>query len=282
MECPKCKSLNLRKRGFRSGKQRYQCLDCKASFTEGVEYHPAKTYAPLTGIECPKCHSTSIRRDGKLEDGTPRYQCKECNLNFSPKTDLRGKVEWKCPYCGGELIRAGHNKKGRSSYTCKECKKSCTSDETGKPIKRDEVFKLSNKEVKCPYCGSLNLNKAGYTKYGNQKYLCKDCWSIFNECTPERKNLKELIASILKGANIRKLAQGSGYSYEYLRKVVVPYYKKEKVTDDQKRAIIRYGYYLRVPVDYMAEYIKCSEHKCNEILRKFKKKVMSTTHDANQ
>ena len=52
---------------------------------------------------------------------------------------------------------------------------------------------------------------------------------------------------------------------------MAPYYKKEKITQEQEDLILKYGFHLNVPVDYLAEYIKCSEHKCEEVLKKAKK-----------
>ena len=281
MNCPVCNSLNLCKKGFRAGKQRYKCKDCGAAFTEGTEYVPAKTYSPLEGIECPNCKSNHIRRDGKLQDGTPRYQCKECKLRFSPKTVYGSKVQWKCPYCGGTLTREGRSKKGMNCYKCAECGKSCTADETGKPIKNDN-FSLTNKEVHCPYCGTLNVKKAGYSSRGKQRFYCKDCERAFVQGAQKKEDLNEVIASLLKGANVKKISQSSGYSTEYLRKIMVPNYKVEQITKEQEKVIIKYGYYLKVPVDYMAEYVKCSEHKCKEVLRKYKNRLKSTTLDATE
>ena len=280
MKCPRCESTKLQKKGFRAGKQRYRCTECGANFTEGKEYHPTKDYTPLKDIICPNCGGSHIIRDGKLADGTPRYQCQSCGLNFNLRTKPKEKVQWKCPYCEGILIRAGYSKKGNRSYVCKNCKKSCTADESGKPIKKDLSFRIINKSILCPYCGTLNVKKAGYTKYGSQKYQCRSCGHIFNKDSKVRKNIQEIITSILKGKNVKQIAQDSGYSSEHLRKVMTPYYKKEKITAEQKKNIIRYGFYLNVPIDYMAEYIKCSEHKCKEVLNKFKKEITSTTHDA--
>ena len=70
MECPKCKSIKLQRKGMRAGKQRYKCTECGSSFTEGVKYHPLKHYEPLTDVVCPGCGGTHIIRDGKLQDGT--------------------------------------------------------------------------------------------------------------------------------------------------------------------------------------------------------------------
>ena len=78
MECPKCKSTKLQKKGLRAGKQRYRCTACGANFTEGKEYRPAPRYPKIVEQMCPKCGSDNIIRDGKLKNGLQRYQCNKC------------------------------------------------------------------------------------------------------------------------------------------------------------------------------------------------------------
>ena len=41
MECPRCGSTRIHKKGKRARKQRYQCFECKANFCEGIEYKSA-------------------------------------------------------------------------------------------------------------------------------------------------------------------------------------------------------------------------------------------------
>ncbi|MCD6559894.1 MAG: transposase [Palaeococcus sp.] len=37
--------------------------------------------------------------------------------------------------------------------------------------------------VICPYCGSKEVQKNGYTPKGAQKYHCKNCGKYFNDLT---------------------------------------------------------------------------------------------------
>ena len=37
MDCPHCESASTRKDGIRSEKQRYRCLNCNRTFTEGAQ-----------------------------------------------------------------------------------------------------------------------------------------------------------------------------------------------------------------------------------------------------
>ena len=188
MKCPNCNSVKLQKKGKRDGKQRYKCTNCGASFTEGKEYIPAQKYSPLKEVTCPECGSDRVVRDGKLEDDSQRYRCKECNLRFSQKT---GKKR------------------------------------------------------------------------------------------PKNEKILKVIENILNGKNVEKVALEYNYSTEHLRKVMAPYYKKEKITQEQEDLIIKYGFRLNVPVDYLAEYIKCSEHKCKEVLKRVKKEFKGVFKSTN-
>ena len=54
MNCPKCGSEDLQKKGMRAGRQRYRCKSCSSSFTEGVPYKEAPKYEVLDKV-CPHC-----------------------------------------------------------------------------------------------------------------------------------------------------------------------------------------------------------------------------------
>ena len=271
MKCPNCESTSIQKRGKRAKKQRYFCSNCKASFTENVEYKAANKHVSIDNVRCPKCNSNLIFRDGHLKDGTQRYECRACGLNFSAKTPPVVKIQWDCPYCGGKLKYSGYSKLGNREYKCKECGKSCTGDETGKPIKRDLPFGKLNTAVRCLHCGSSNLRKAGTSATTKlQRYICKECNKTFTQRTVEAVKL------VLKGKPVVVAAKTLNYSPKRLQKLMAFAYSKEIITPEQKKDIIKYGYYLKVPVDYMAEYIKCSEHKCGEVLSKYEEKIKST------
>lgn len=282
MDCPNCGSTKVQKKGKRAGKQRYRCKECGASFTENVEYTPQIKYVPIKDTKCPQCKSSFISRDGKLISGKQRYKCTSCGLRFSQDTLLfhKDKIQYKCPYCEGVLIYAGYSRRGLQKYLCKNCGKSCTSDESGKPIKRLLPFHSINSEKVCPSCGTLNIKKTGHSKTGIQKYKCKECGKSFSDHTKERPSISEAIELLLKGISLSEASEKTSYSKEYLRKLMVPYYQTEEISKEQEALILRYGYYLRVPVDYMAKYVKCSEHKCREVLQKYREKIKSTIHDA--
>ena len=273
MKCPRCGSEDLQKKGKRLGNQRYRCKQCSSSFTEGVPYTEAPKHKTLEK-KCPKCGHSHVVRDGKLQDGAQRYLCRNCGLRFSDNSTESLSTTWKCPYCGNLLSYSGYGKLGQREYRCKNCGKKCSGDLlTGEPVKR-VAFKELNTSVHCPTCGSLNINKAGFKRMRRQSYRCIDCGRQFitdYKVQPKEKGLKEkAIYLILNGHNLRKVSRELGFSERYVREVIQPYYEKESISKEQEDLIIRFGYHCRVPLDYLAPYIKCSERICKAVIKQLK------------
>ena len=279
MNCPKCGSEDLQKKGMRAGRQRYRCKSCSSSFTEGVPYKEAPKYEVLDKV-CSHCGSTHIVRDGKLEDGAQRYLCRDCSLRFSDNSPESLTTSWECPYCGHILSYSGYGKLGQREYKCHHCNKSCSGDLiTGEPIKRT-YFKDTNTSVLCPFCNSTYIAKAG-VRNDRQKYLCKNCGKHFmTDYKMKRKEpgLREKVISlVMHGHNVKKVGEKYGFSERYMRNFLKPYYEKETISTEQKRLIIKFGYHCNVPVDYMAEYIKCSEKMCRKVLKEYKETLCPPT-----
>lgn len=272
MKCPRCGSTNLQKKGKRGNKQRFRCKDCSSSFTDGVIYKEAPVHEKLQKV-CSRCGSLHVVRDGKLVDGAQRYLCKDCSLRFSENSTESLTIQWECPYCGGTLRYAGYGSLGQREYKCKNCHKNCSGDQvTGKPIKR-EYFSRVNKDIECPICSSLHIKKGGITEDGRQKYICLDCRKAFMtsyKSKPKPIGTKvKVIKDVLKGGNIRKLASLYNYSERHIREFMTPFYAKEQITPEQKALIIKFGAHCRVPVNYMAEYIGCSEKMCKKVVKEY-------------
>lgn len=311
MECPNCGSTHLQKKGIRAGKQRYRCTKCSACFTEGVSYQKQVKLEPVTGIECPYCGSNHIRRNG-MTGRFLRYTCCDCQKNFSeyllkhPKT----KISYECPYCGGELRYGGYGRKGQREYYCKNCHRSCSTNTEGKPVPFYKFSEI-NKDIKCPECNSINIKKQGSLR-GKKRFVCKDCGRIFLDIGNNKRYLKinkqKAIQEVLDGKSIMEVSKKFEYTFDHLRKItkkgrtqkaiqeilngtsekkasknwnldihilrkeLEKVYEQEVISNEQIKEIIKYGIFLNVPVDYMAEYIHCSEHKCKDIIKKFKEK----------
>ena len=83
---------------------------------------------------------------------------------------------------------------------------------------------------------------------------------------------KKLEKSILKGRNLHKLSEECGLEYTEVLKLAKKLVKKEVITPQQKQDIVKYGVMLNVPVDYMAEYIPCSEFMCEQVIAEYREK----------
>lgn len=273
MNCPQCKGEDLQKRGKRSGKQRFSCKKCGCSFTEGIPYKKAPSYDPLSKV-CLRCGSSHVVRDGKLLDGTRRYLCRDCNLRFGENSNESLSTSWICPDCKHTLQYSRTNELGQQEYKCPNCNKYYLREELTKKSIIREPFSKTNIHVNCPFCNSKNIRKTGMAKGDRQKYLCKDCKKYFMteyKVKPKKEGLKEeIISCIMHGGNIRKVGEKYGFSERYIREFLKPYYSKETITKEQRNLIIKFGYYCSVPVDYMAEYIKCSEKMCRKVLKEYK------------
>ena len=312
MKCPKCGQEHAQKKGTRAGKQRFRCPSCGACFTEGTKYIKQIRQAPVEGLTCPACGSHHIRRDG-IQGSYQRYECFDCRKNFTEYTlkNLWTKVRHKCPYCGGELNYSGYGKRGQRKYVCRECHRSCSADASGNPTKR-LVFRDKNTSVKCPECSSLNITKRGFQD-GKRRYICGDCGRNFLDIGEKKRythrgkqealnlikngadaievaprfgysashllritredRLKNAVRDVMAGQNVNKVISRYKINKSYLENTLKTEYAKESISQEQKNLIIKFGVYLDVPVDYMAEYIPCSEHKCIEVMQKYKKEM---------
>lgn len=137
-------------------------------------------------MKCPFCQGNNVRLNGKLPSGNQRYFCKDCNKGFSKNTILiKPVITHKCPYCQGELRKAGYNRSGTERYVCKKCGKKC-SRKNEKEL-HEPIFKyIEDKE--CPHCHSNRIKKAGKNK-GKQRFKCLDCDKIFSDATVIREEL---------------------------------------------------------------------------------------------
>jgi transposase-like protein len=181
-----------------------------------------------------------------------------------------------CPNCRSTKVQKKGKRAGKQRYRCTKCGANFTK---GKEYKASPRYPKIV-EVICPKCKSAHVRRDRILESGVQRYECSDCGHTFRKLPVANDYREKAVSSVLKGRKLSDVATEYNYSCDYLRRMMAPYYKNEKITPEQKKNIIRYGYYLNVPVDYMAEYIKCSEHKCIEVIKNFKKSIMSTTHDA--
>lgn len=276
MNCPRCGSEKVHKKGINAGKQRYRCTNCEANFCLEVKYKSAPKYLKDPDKVCLYCGSMHIIRDGKLPSGKQRYKCVDCGKDFSDGTTIKEPEPNKfCPYCGSSLRNYGYSKLGFKRYYCKSCNRSCTENAEGVP-QRQETFRDINTSVTCPSCSSKNIRLAG-SRDGRRKYSCKDCGRIFIEGAQVSRHSKTEIENILNdifmGYDIKEVAKKFNTSVRNLQGIIKNHYKEEKISKRKKELITLYGYHFKVPINYLAEYLKCSIRACEEILQDYERKV---------
>ncbi|MBD2436590.1 site-specific integrase [Nostoc sp. FACHB-110] len=150
-------------------------------------------------LECPNCGSSRTFKRGKPEKRTyglaQRYQCKECDKSFTPKSIKPSSRSAKsadldCPNCGSSrTFKRGSPKKRKRGFVqpcvCKGCGKYFLED--GK--KGQTPAKPA--DVDCPNCGSSKTFKDGSPqkrKYGlAQRCRCKECGKCFLEGGRKRR-----------------------------------------------------------------------------------------------
>ena len=274
MKCPNCGSQKIQKKGMRSGKQRYKCTECGANFCWGVKYKSAPLLEKLNKM-CIYCGSEQIVRDGKLPSGKQRYKCYSCGKGFSDSTVLKEPEPAKyCPYCNSKLRKAGYSKLGYKEYYCKACGRSCTENAEGIPQKR-ETFKEINTSIECPSCSSKNIRLAG-KRDGRRKYSCKDCGRTFIENAQvsrhSKAEIKNILLHIFKGKKLEDVAKKFNTTLKNISNIAQKHYEDEMITPEKRKMIINYGYFLKVPIDYLAEYVPCSRKACETILKELEKK----------
>ena len=93
---------------------------------------------------------------------------------------------------------------------------------------------FKNKYIICPYCGSKEITKKGFTRNGNQRYFCKSCNKKFVTEYPEYVSLedKKLILKyhLYCGVSIVDLAKELHHAQSTVSKII----KKYKVSIKSK------------------------------------------------
>lgn len=283
MNCPECNSDKLYKKGFRRGKQRYQCKECGRNFVEGTKFVGRQVNLPSLIKACVHCGSFDIIRDGRLESGGSRYKCKNCGKSFSSKTVVLPPVEYECPYCGGKLTRSGKGKLGQPEYFCTQCYKSCSGD----PPKRAPLpFSETNTEVHCPYCNSLKIKLRGIYKgkiKNTRLYSCAECGRRFNEGTKEQLKAKKLKPSAhetcpyCNGNRIISAGINSKSGKQRFRCLDCKrsYTKgvKPKLSIAEKRKILMYKLNLGLSTKEISEHFGCSTYMIEKLVKDYKKNL---------
>ena len=224
-------------------------------------------------MNCVYCNSENVRKCGFLRSGAQRYFCKDCKKGFSTLTKVKPKLEEpkNCPICGSKMVKAGKDKNSTQRYLCRKCNKKFNDLQTGFRHPKES----SCKDMICPFCGKKTLVKRGKEE-GRQRYSCNSCGKSYMDnpsYTHITSQQKEVIKQyVLNGKNIKWVADKLKCCEKTVRSIVDPYLKEEIISEQQKSLIMQFGVGCNVPVNYLAEYVKCSERMCSKIIKKYEKR----------
>ena len=100
--CPKCQSIQTKKKGLRDNKQLYQCKSCHSYFRE-IDNPEDFTNRQIDVSRCPHCESDHITKRRFL-DGKQRYTCESCHRSFFESYALKSPSSKPFSYSSIETI----------------------------------------------------------------------------------------------------------------------------------------------------------------------------------
>lgn len=264
-ECPYCHSKHLTTNGYlRDNKtRRYHCKDC------GRYFSPKTVIKEKSGINCVRCGSDNTYHYGSTDKGKPIYKCKDCGKRFVENPDnAYKKHEIECPKCG----KVGARKDGNSGlvnggykqyYKCLACGHRYTLNPTNlTSLDKEKIIELYKQGVPVRHIAEqFNIS---------EREISRKVQNIPNPIKVKKQELKqEMINEVLNGKPIKETAIKYGYAPRSLSKFMIAEYNKEEITLEQKKLILRYGITFKVPINYMAEYVHCSEYMCRKVLNEY-------------
>lgn len=263
-ECPYCHSHNLTTNGYLKDRKtrRYHCKDCD-------RYFSAKTVIQeKSGINCVRCGSDETYHYGTTEKGKPIYKCKECGKRFVENPENYKKYEIVCPKCG----KIGAKKDGNSGlanggykqyYKCLACGHRYTLNPTNlTSLDKEKIIEMYKQGVPVRHLAEqFNIS---------EREIRRKTQDIPNPIQEKKKELKqEMINEVLHGKPIKETAIKYGYAPKSLSKFMIDEYSKETITKEQKETIIKFGIFCNVPINYLAEYVPCSEYMCKKVIDEY-------------
>ena len=121
MNCPHCKSSNIKKAGhLKSGVQRYYCKDCKHHFNPNTLPYKFEVITE----KCKVCGGPLVKC-GFNKNGSQRYKCKECGTKCTKGVTYTPHKQHgiTCPRCKHTITKkSGFTDDGRQLYVCDSCK----------------------------------------------------------------------------------------------------------------------------------------------------------------
>lgn len=267
INCPYCNGTHIVKGGsLKDGSKRYVCRDCGKGFSEKTVVKEQVT------LQCPKCGNEHINRSGHdTKTGKQRYKCIECGYKFVEEpTQFRFKIhEKQCPRCEHIGAKKGGKSNGKQYYICLECGHKYLE---GGKYKQGMSLKQI-KELKHLYRSGYSYANISKIIHISEKTIGKYA-KLHIDSTDKRfhtQNINnEIKKLILQGNNVGKVAFAFNYKKNDIDKFMKKHYQQETISSEQYNNIVKFGVGCSVPINYLAPYIKCSEHKCEQILSQYK------------
>ena len=310
--CPDCKSHNLRRTGFNKlGIQRYVCKDCGRKFVEEVTVRPKSSHQ----VVCPKCNHHYAKKGGQTGNKSQYWICLQCGHKYleDPRykhvTDEQKREIVSLMNCGYTPREIG-DKIGKTGRTIKSilesinpafkdrvCRNIALKRERLKQVtvarkQRQQQLEQEQKEKR------LQEQKREIVKMYTQEGLTKKqiatklhiAVNTVNIATDglmsKDEHQKFMIRKlIMSGKNPDKVCAEYNYNKSNIYKLMERDYRNEVITPQQTDLIIKFGVMLDVPVEYLAEYVPCSEKKCKEVMKQYshlkvpRKKILPTEQE---
>ena len=264
-ECPHCHSDKIILNGFLSDgrTRRYRCKSCGRWFSNKTVVHEK------SGINCVKCGSDNTYHYGTTEKGKPIYKCKDCGKRFVENPEnMYKKHEIVCPKCG----KIGAKKDGNSGlanggykqyYKCLACGHRYTLNPTNlTSLDKERIIEMYKQGVPVSHLAEqFNIS---------EREIRRKTQDIPNPIQEKKKELKqEMINEVLHGKPVKETAIKYGDAPRSLSKFMIDEYSKETITKEQKETIIKFGIFCSVPINYLAEYVPCSEYMCKKVIEEY-------------
>lgn len=98
----------------------------------------------------------------------------------------------------------------------------------------------------------------------------------------EKERLESIQYDILHGKSLENISTLYNTPLSKIKEIANPLLENESITEQQEKMIVQYGIMLKVPIDYLAEYVPCSYAMCDRILNKWKNKEIKVRANAKE
>lgn len=304
LTCPKCGGKHINRSGFdtKTGKQRYKCIDCKHKFVENPSQHPFKQHEK----ECPYCHHVGAKKAGK-SNGKQYYICLHCNHKYLEgglyrhlkSTDKRHIMTMMTQGVSQvEIAEEMHiSVKTLNNYLnkCEELKPireqnaKLQRERSAREEKLKHLYKIKNKKLEqfkpyteripygffCEFMECSNeylkgrMDKARFNRMVTALTVKElEKVSLTKDELLHKQNKKKACMAIMRGMSTDYITKYDVKLSE-IKTSLETLYRKETISPEQEETIVKFGVGCRVPVEYLAPYVPCSQRKCKAILKNY-------------